>query len=224
MITSLLRRVRPAACALLFGSVFGIAAHPATAHAQQPTPGTVAVRIETSLGTILAEIDSARAPISARNFLRYVDSSAYTGGRFHRTVTMDNQPRDTVRIEVIQGGANPAPTRTRFPAIPLERTNATGLKHRNGTLSMARGGPDSATSDRRSTSAAIAISMARGSPRSVRSHKAWTSCGPSRNGRPMARVSSHPSRSCASNACGAECHPPANSNTKNQSVMQKLMG
>ncbi|BAH38030.1 MAG TPA: peptidylprolyl isomerase [Gemmatimonas aurantiaca] len=147
MITSLLRRVRPAACALLFGSVFGIAAHPATAHAQQPTPGTVAVRIETSLGTILAEIDSARAPISARNFLRYVDSSAYTGGRFHRTVTMDNQPRDTVRIEVIQGGANPAPTRTRFPAIPLERTNATGLKHRNGTLSMARGGPDSATSD-----------------------------------------------------------------------------
>ena len=147
MITSLLRRVRPAACALLFGSVFGIAAHPATAHALQPTPGTVAVRIETSLGTILAEIDSARAPISARNFLRYVDSSAYTGGRFHRTVTMDNQPRDTVRIEVIQGGANPAPTRTRFPAIPLERTNATGLKHRNGTLSMARGGPDSATSD-----------------------------------------------------------------------------
>lgn len=147
MITSLLRRVRPAACALLFGSVFGIAAQPATAHAQQPTPGTVAVRIETSLGTILAEIDSARAPISARNFLRYVDSSAYTGGRFHRTVTMDNQPRDTVRIEVIQGGANPAPTRTRFPAIPLERTNATGLKHRDGTLSMARGGPDSATSD-----------------------------------------------------------------------------
>ena len=60
---------------------------------------------------------------------------------------MDNQPRDTVRIEVIQGGANPARTGARFPAVPLERTTVTGLRHRDGTLSMARGGPDSATSD-----------------------------------------------------------------------------
>lgn len=146
MFTSLMQRARPAAIAACV-ILLGLSALPITAPAQQASPGTVAVRIETSLGTILAEIDSVRAPISARNFLRYVDSSAYTGGRFHRTVTMDNQPRDTVRIEVIQGGANPSPTRTRFPAIPLERTNTTGLKHRDGTLSMARGGPDSATSD-----------------------------------------------------------------------------
>lgn len=145
MITTFFVRARRRALA----AGLAVAALPIMGHAQSAalTPGTVAVRIETSLGTILAEIDSLHAPVSARNFLRYVDSSAYVDGRFHRTVTMDNQPRDTVRIEVIQGGANPARTGARFPAVPLERTTVTGLRHRDGTLSMARGGPDSATSD-----------------------------------------------------------------------------
>lgn len=99
------------------------------------------------MGTITAEIDSARAPISAANFLKYVDAGAYSGGRFHRAVRMDNQPRDSVKIEVIQGGARQDSTRARFPAIELERTSVTGLKHLDGTLSMARGGPNTATSD-----------------------------------------------------------------------------
>lgn len=110
-------------------------------------PSHVTVRIETSVGVIVASIDSSHAPVSAANFLRYVDSGAYTGGRFHRTVTLGNQPRDSVRIEVIQGGANPSSGTARYPAIPLERTSSTGLKHLNGTLSMARSGPDTATSD-----------------------------------------------------------------------------
>lgn len=118
--------------------------------AQSPSvvpDGTIPVVIETALGTIMAEIDSAHAPVSAANFLRYVDLGAYNDGRFHRTVTMANQPRDTVLIEVIQGGTNPTPSSERFRAIPLERTSDTGLHHRDGTLSMARGGPDTATSD-----------------------------------------------------------------------------
>ncbi|MBL0937759.1 MAG: peptidylprolyl isomerase [Gemmatimonadaceae bacterium] len=115
--------------------------------AQPKRAGIISVRIETSLGAITADIDSAHAPVSAANFLRYVDSLAYIGGRFHRAVTMANQPRDSVRIEVIQGGANPDRIGARFPAIPLERTSVTGLRHRDGTLSMARGGPDTATSD-----------------------------------------------------------------------------
>ncbi|HEY9230036.1 MAG TPA: peptidylprolyl isomerase, partial [Gemmatimonadaceae bacterium] len=80
--------------------------------------------------------------------LRYVDRGAYNGGVFHRAVTPANQPNDTVRIEVIQGG--PSPTRDstmRFPPIALERTSVTGLRHRDGTLSMARAGPNTATSD-----------------------------------------------------------------------------
>jgi peptidyl-prolyl cis-trans isomerase A (cyclophilin A) len=105
------------------------------------------VVIETSLGNITAEIDSVRAPVSAANFLKYVDAGAYTGGRFHRTVKPDNQPDNTVKIEVIQGGPNQLPDRFRQPAIELERTNVTGLKHLDGTLSMARAGPNTATSD-----------------------------------------------------------------------------
>ncbi len=105
------------------------------------------VVIQTSMGTITAEIDSVRAPISAANFLRYVDAGAYTGGLFHRAVRMDNQPRDSVKIEVIQAGARRDSTRARFPAIELERTSVTGLRHVDGTLSMARGGPNTATSD-----------------------------------------------------------------------------
>jgi peptidyl-prolyl cis-trans isomerase A (cyclophilin A) len=115
-----------------------------TAYAQPRLPRVI---IETPLGEITAEIDSVRAPISAANFLRYVDAKAYDGGRFHRTVKPDNQPDNTVKIEVIQGGANQNPDRLRQPAIELERTNVTGIKHLDGTLSMARAGPNTATSD-----------------------------------------------------------------------------
>src|SRR5260370_34956867 len=50
-------------------------------------------------------------------------------------------------MEVIKGGVNPDRKTEGFPAIALERTNKTGLKHKSGTLSMARSGPDTATSD-----------------------------------------------------------------------------
>lgn len=116
-------------------------------HAQRPAKGIVPVRITTDLGTIDVDLDSAHAPVTVSNFLRYVDAGAYGNGRFHRTVTPNNQPRDSVRIEVIQGGANPDREGARWPAIPLERTNVTGLTHVDGAISMARGGPDTATSD-----------------------------------------------------------------------------
>lgn len=105
----------------------------------------VPVVIETELGTIEAEIDAVHAPISAANFLRYVDAGLYEGARFHRTVKPDNQPNNEVKIEVVQAGT--APRTRQFDPIPLERTSVTGLKHKDGTLSMARNGPDTATSD-----------------------------------------------------------------------------
>ena len=104
------------------------------------------VLIQTSLGTMEVEVDTVRAPITSRNFLRYVDQGSYRGGRFHRTVRLDNQPENQVRIEVIQGGLDSLRTRD-FPPIELERTSHTGLSHRDGTISMARDGPDTATSD-----------------------------------------------------------------------------
>ena len=105
------------------------------------------VVIETEHGAITVEIDTERAPGTAENFLYYVENGFYDGGRFHRTVTPDNQPDDEIRIEVIQGGVDPARDDDRNPPIPLERTTVTGLKHLDGTISMARFTPDSAISD-----------------------------------------------------------------------------
>jgi peptidyl-prolyl cis-trans isomerase A (cyclophilin A) len=102
------------------------------------------VWIKTELGDIAVEIYADRAPITAANFLRYVDAKLYDGSVFHRIVTMDNQPNNLIKIEVIQGGL--LGKEKDFPPIPLERTSVTGLKHLDGTISMARTEPDSATS------------------------------------------------------------------------------
>lgn len=104
------------------------------------------VRIETTLGAIEVKLDAKRAPRTVANFLRYVEAGAYNGGRFHRTVKMENQPQSPVKIEVIQGGAAEGKGGL-FPPIALERTNATGVRHTDGAISMARSGPDTATSD-----------------------------------------------------------------------------
>src|SRR5207253_6196567 len=105
------------------------------------------VLIRTHLGSIEVEVGANHAPATAANFMRYVDAGRYKGGRFHRTVTMQNQPDKKVKIEVIQGGVNPLYASKDYPAIKLERTNGTGLHHLNGTISMARDGADTATSD-----------------------------------------------------------------------------
>jgi peptidyl-prolyl cis-trans isomerase A (cyclophilin A) len=93
------------------------------------------------------EIDSTRAPVTAANFLKYVDAGLYDGGVFHRTVRPDNQREKPVKIAVIQGAANASRKSEFFPAIPLERTNKTGLQHKDGTVSMARAGVDTATDE-----------------------------------------------------------------------------
>jgi peptidyl-prolyl cis-trans isomerase A (cyclophilin A) len=90
------------------------------------------------------ELDREHAPITVTNFLSYVHEGLYSDGMFHRAVTLSNQPNNKVRIEVIQAAANPARTNEFRPAIPIERTRDTGLKHREGTVSMARDGPDTA--------------------------------------------------------------------------------
>lgn len=112
------------------------------ARAQEP----VRVVIDTELGEIEVAVDPESAPITTENFLRYVDGGIYDGGQFHRTVTMENQPDNDVKIEVIQASIDESREDERFDPIPLERTSETGLRHQDGTISMARGEPDSATS------------------------------------------------------------------------------
>ena len=113
--------------------------------AAQGTPTLIRVRIETRLGDIDAELDSTHAPVTVANFVRYVDAHLFDDGIFHRVVTMANQPTDSIRIEVIQGGVGAERRAQSFPAIPLERTSVTGLHHGDGALAMARNTPNSAT-------------------------------------------------------------------------------
>lgn len=114
----------------------------ATLHAQS----NPRVRVQTELGDIVLELDPQRAPLTTANFLKYVDAGHYDGGTFHRTVRMDNQPESPVKIEVIQAGVAADKAKQGFPPITLERTNVTGILHKDGVVSMARGTPDSATS------------------------------------------------------------------------------
>ena len=112
--------------------------------ADDPKGKPVRVLIQTEAGDILVELDTAKAPQTVANFLRYVDGKFYDGGRFHRTVTPDNQPDNKVKIGVIQAGVDPKREKDALGPIKLERTSETGLKHFDGTLSMARNGPDTA--------------------------------------------------------------------------------
>ena len=118
----------------------------ATASFAQQRGGLPHVVVRTELGEIEIAVETSRAPITAQNFLKYVDAGHYDGGTWHRTVKMDNQPDNQIKIEVIQAGVNPDRAKDGFPPIPLERTNKTGILHKDGTVSMARGGADSATS------------------------------------------------------------------------------
>ena len=111
------------------------------------SPGTARVLIQTVRGDIVVEVDTARAPATAANFLRYVDARLYDGARFHRTVRAGNQAGHAVPIAVIQAGVNPGRAPNGFPPITLERTSVTGLRHLDGAISMARDGPNTATSD-----------------------------------------------------------------------------
>jgi len=100
------------------------------------------VLIKTTLGDIRVELYPDKTPITVENFLRYVDAELYDGTTFSRTVTMENQPKNDVKILVIQGGM--VLKEKSYPSIPHETTEMTGLKHLNGTISMARGPPGSA--------------------------------------------------------------------------------
>lgn len=119
---------------------------PLGAHSQT-NDGMIHVVMQTERGEIEIALDARHASITTANFLRYVDRGFYDGGTFHRTVRLDNQPNNKIKIEVIQGGISPSRAKEDGPDILLERTNKTGLRHLDGTVSMGRDGPDTATSD-----------------------------------------------------------------------------
>jgi cyclophilin family peptidyl-prolyl cis-trans isomerase len=187
---------------------------------QAPVP----VVMQTDLGEIEIEIGSAHAPVTAADFLKYVDAGLYAGRLFHRTVRPDNQREKPVKIAVIQGAANAGRKREFFSPIALERTNKTGLAHKDGTISMARDGPDTATDEfficvgdqpeldfggkRNPTVRAL--------PRLAVSCAAWTSSAAFRNHRPGSKRCGRRSKS---SACGGR---PARSDRINYQCLQDL--
>ena len=100
--------------------------------------------IKTSLGNITVKLYPEKAPITTANFLKYVDAHLYDSSSFFRAVRLNNQPGDSIKIEVIQAGG--VDSVKEFPPIHLETTRQTGLHHLDGTFSMARSTPNSATS------------------------------------------------------------------------------
>jgi len=105
------------------------------------------VIIKTPLGTIVLELYPKQAPITVNNFERYIRESRFKGASFYRTVRLDNQAHNKVKIEVIQGGLFVDNHPAMLPPIPLETTAMTGLHHLDGSLSMARDKPNSASSE-----------------------------------------------------------------------------
>jgi len=95
------------------------------------------VVIETSMGKITVELDPAKAPITAENFLKYVDDGFYDGTIFHRVIS----------TFMIQGGGLEPGLKERRAGDPIQNEAANGLKNLRGTLAMARtSAPHSASS------------------------------------------------------------------------------
>ncbi len=104
---------------------------------------TTTVVMQTELGEIVIALETERAPITAGNFLRYVDEKRLDGTVFYRAMRLDWDPQPN---GLIQGGTQYDPERV-LPPIAHEATSATGLRHLAGTISMARYEPGSATGD-----------------------------------------------------------------------------
>ncbi|MFZ2990987.1 peptidylprolyl isomerase [Ideonella sp.] len=105
--------------------------------------------VQTALGAFVIEVDPGVATVTTANYLRHVDQKLLDGGSVYRIVTLANQSAETRhKIEVIQWGMNlPDEKPSPLPPIAHETTQQTGLRHRDGTVSMARNAPGSASSE-----------------------------------------------------------------------------
>lgn len=103
--------------------------------------------LETSLGSVEVELFTDKAPLSAGHFIRMVREGYLKKGSFYRTVTMENQPRNKVKILVVQGGLMEDRLVDKAPRVVHETTDQTGLSHFRGALSFARAEPGSASTE-----------------------------------------------------------------------------
>jgi peptidyl-prolyl cis-trans isomerase A (cyclophilin A) len=109
-------------------------------------PARPRVALDTTEGRILLALDAVAAPISTCNFIGYVVSGDYDNGAFFRTVMRETNTANPNPIDVIQAATPRGSDDASRPPIVLERTRDTGLRHIAGAVSMARDGPNTATS------------------------------------------------------------------------------
>jgi peptidyl-prolyl cis-trans isomerase A (cyclophilin A) len=114
----------------------------ANSAAPAPVPDTAKVRLETDAGVIVLRLDGRHAPITTANFLAYVDQHRFDGITFYRASRTPHTPGQGF----IQGGIRRNPM-LGLPPIAHEPTSRTGLRHVDGTISMARLEPGSAMGD-----------------------------------------------------------------------------
>ena len=96
------------------------------------------VILETSLGAIEIEVYPEKAPLSAGDFLNYVDRKYYHGQGFYRVVRADNDPRQ-MGMSLIQGGR--LNIESLGAPIAHETTKMTGLRNKAGSVAIAREEP-----------------------------------------------------------------------------------
>ena len=123
----------------LLSAAGALLAHPALAQAPDTRPKVV---VQTGKGAVVLELEQGRAPITVANFLRYVDTGRYDGSTIYRASRADGAPT----IGLIEGGLQYDPAKL-LPPIAHESTTTTGLSHQDGTISMARDAPGTATAD-----------------------------------------------------------------------------
>ncbi|WP_277983171.1 peptidylprolyl isomerase [Sphingomonas faeni] len=116
-------------------------AAPATLVPAEAVPAaTVSIVMTTSEGPITLALEKERAPLTTANFLRYVDQKRLDGVTFYRAMNLGQG------TGLIQGGPQNDPKRILKPVVH-EPTSKTGLSHIDGTISLARLAPGTATAD-----------------------------------------------------------------------------
>jgi cyclophilin family peptidyl-prolyl cis-trans isomerase len=133
---NILRRI--AIASLLAASVLPLAAtsqtQPKSCTAKENTP--MKVKLTTSMGPIVIELDRAKAPVTVDNFVKYVEAGHYNGTIFHRVIDGF----------MVQGGGFDKNMAQKPVNAPIKNEGANGLKNENYTVAMARTGVrDSAT-------------------------------------------------------------------------------
>lgn len=113
---------------------------------QKQDPAKPYILIQTSKGDIELELYPQQAPQTVAAFLSYIDSGYYYNSSFYRALTMDNQPSNAPKTELIQGGIWKTNNKlaVRIPGIPHENTAQTKLLHEEGVISLARAEPGTA--------------------------------------------------------------------------------